>query len=210
MEKIQFRALKFIYDDTDSTYEELLTKSKLPTLKIRRIRTIAIETFKIGNKTSPLCLHDLITIKQSNFSFRYQNTASIPSTRTVSSYINFRPLDCIFSILFVFCSLQKCQLSDMIDALIKRVSVTYKCLLSDSTEENKGQICANHMLQKSVLSDINDENVYQEIVALAIIGKIITTPFMTLVDSKTFATHILDKHFYQLQIDLKHWSKFPI
>jgi hypothetical protein len=36
MEKIQFRALKFIYDDTDSTYEELLTKSKLPTLKIRR------------------------------------------------------------------------------------------------------------------------------------------------------------------------------
>jgi hypothetical protein len=30
MEKIQSRALKFIYDDTDSTYEELLTKSKLP------------------------------------------------------------------------------------------------------------------------------------------------------------------------------------
>ena len=82
MEKIQFRALKFIYDDTDSTYEELLTKSKLPTLKIRQIRTIAIETFKIVNKTSPLYLHDLITIKQNKYSFRYQNTASIPSTRT--------------------------------------------------------------------------------------------------------------------------------
>jgi hypothetical protein len=68
--------------DTDSTYEELLTKSKLPTLKIRRIRTIAIETFKIVNITSPLYLHDLITIKQSKYSFRYQNTASIPSTRT--------------------------------------------------------------------------------------------------------------------------------
>jgi hypothetical protein len=61
MGKMQSRGLKFIYDDTDSTYEELLTKSKLPTLKIRRIRTIAIETFKIGNKTSPLYLHDLIT-----------------------------------------------------------------------------------------------------------------------------------------------------
>jgi hypothetical protein len=38
---------------------------------------------------------------------------------------------------------------------------------------------------------------------IAIIGKIITTPFMKLVDSKTFATHILDlnKHFHQLQID---------
>jgi hypothetical protein len=42
------------------------------------------------------------------------------------------------------------------------------------------------------LSDLKDENIYQEIVALAIIGKIITTPFMKLVDSKTFATHILD------------------
>ena len=84
MEKMQSRGLKFIYDDTDSTCEELLTKSKLPTSKIRRIRTIAIETFKIVNekkKTSPLYLHDLITIKQSKYSFRYQNTASI-STRT--------------------------------------------------------------------------------------------------------------------------------
>ena len=79
-------------------------------------------------------------------------------------------------------------------------------MLSDSTEENKGQMYAYLMLQKSVLSDINDENVYQEIVALAIIEKIITTPFMKLVDSKTFATHILGKHFHQLQIDLKHWS----
>ena len=42
MEKIQSRGLQFIYDDTDSTYEELLTKSKLPTLKIRRIRTTVL------------------------------------------------------------------------------------------------------------------------------------------------------------------------
>jgi hypothetical protein len=68
-----------------------------------------------------------------------------------------------------------------------------------------------NMLQRSVLSDLKDENIYQEIVALAIIGNIITTPFMKLVDSKTFATHILDlnKHFHQLQIDLKHWSSTP-
>ena len=38
--------------------------------------------YKIVNKTSPLYLHSLITIKQSKYSFRYQNTASIPSTRT--------------------------------------------------------------------------------------------------------------------------------
>ena len=53
MEKIQERALKFIYYENHSTYEELLAKSKLPSLKIRRIRTIAIETFTIINKENP-------------------------------------------------------------------------------------------------------------------------------------------------------------
>jgi hypothetical protein len=43
MEKIQERALKFIYNENHSTYEELLAKSSLPSLIIRRIRTIAIE-----------------------------------------------------------------------------------------------------------------------------------------------------------------------
>jgi hypothetical protein len=68
LEKIQERALKFIYEDQNSTYEELLEKSKLPSLKVRRIRTIAIETFKIINKQSPLYLHDLVQIKQNKYS----------------------------------------------------------------------------------------------------------------------------------------------
>jgi hypothetical protein len=78
MEKIQERALKFIYEDQNSTYEELLEKSKLPSLKVRRIRIIAIETFKIINKQTPLYLHDLFQIKQNKYSFRYQNTAHLP------------------------------------------------------------------------------------------------------------------------------------
>jgi len=44
-EKIQERALRFIYEDYENTYENLLKKSKLPSLKIRRLRTIAVETF---------------------------------------------------------------------------------------------------------------------------------------------------------------------
>jgi hypothetical protein len=45
MEKIHesaARALTYIYNENHSTYEELLAKLKLPSLKIRRIRTIAI------------------------------------------------------------------------------------------------------------------------------------------------------------------------
>jgi hypothetical protein len=48
MEKIQERALRFIYDNYNSAYENLLEKSKLPSLKIRRLKTIAVETFKIS------------------------------------------------------------------------------------------------------------------------------------------------------------------
>jgi hypothetical protein len=44
-------------------YEDLLQKFKLPSLKIRRIRTIAIETFKIIHRKSPQYLHDLVDIK---------------------------------------------------------------------------------------------------------------------------------------------------
>jgi hypothetical protein len=43
--------------ENHSTYEELLAKSILPSLKIRRIRSIAIETFKIINKETPQYLH---------------------------------------------------------------------------------------------------------------------------------------------------------
>jgi hypothetical protein len=88
MEKIQERALKFIYEDQNSTYEELLEKSKLPSLKVRRIRIIAIETFKIINKQTPLYLHDLFQIKQNKYSFRYQNTAHLPRVKTTRYGLN--------------------------------------------------------------------------------------------------------------------------
>jgi hypothetical protein len=45
MEKIQERALRFIYNDYVLNYEELLEKSKMPSLKVRRLRSIAIEKF---------------------------------------------------------------------------------------------------------------------------------------------------------------------
>jgi hypothetical protein len=46
------RALRFIYNDYVLNYEELLEKSKMPSLKVRRLRRIAIETFKIIHKES--------------------------------------------------------------------------------------------------------------------------------------------------------------
>ena len=85
VEKIQERALRFIYEDYSITYEELLCKSKIPSLKIRRLRTVVLEVFKIINRECPVYLQDLITIKKFillEYSFRYQNKAAIPRIRT--------------------------------------------------------------------------------------------------------------------------------
>ena len=62
IEKIQERALRFVYDDYNSLYTELLSKACLPILETRRIRTMAIETFKILNGLAPPVLSDLLII----------------------------------------------------------------------------------------------------------------------------------------------------
>jgi hypothetical protein len=79
MEKIQERALRFIYN---SSYENLHEKSKLSSLKFRRLQIIGVETFKIiHKKNSPSYLHDLINIKLQNYHFRSQETAVLPRVR---------------------------------------------------------------------------------------------------------------------------------
>ena len=40
MERIQFRALKYIYNDFSTSYEELLARANLPTLELHRKREI--------------------------------------------------------------------------------------------------------------------------------------------------------------------------
>ena len=52
IEKIQERALRYVYCDYTSSYDELLEKPKMPTSHRRQISGMALETFKI--------LHDLL------------------------------------------------------------------------------------------------------------------------------------------------------
>jgi hypothetical protein len=75
---------RFIYEDYESTYDELLEKAKVPSLKVRRMRTMAIECFKILNKLSPSCLHDLVVFKDCKYNFRYSNIVDNTSHRNSS------------------------------------------------------------------------------------------------------------------------------
>jgi hypothetical protein len=43
---------------------------------------MAIECFKILNKLSPPCLHDLVVFKDCKYNFRYSNIVDIPRVQT--------------------------------------------------------------------------------------------------------------------------------
>lgn len=80
IEKLQERALGFVYDDHVSTYDELLLRANVPSL--RRLRTMALETYKILHNLSPPCLTDLLNFINSKYNFRYTNILQVPAVRT--------------------------------------------------------------------------------------------------------------------------------
>ena len=63
-----------MHNDQNSDNDQLLERSQLPSLKIRRLRFLAMHTFKILNKKSPVYLHDSVNYKNYFNFFRYENT----------------------------------------------------------------------------------------------------------------------------------------
>ena len=58
IEKIQFRALRFVFSDYVTPYEALLLRANMPSLEVRRLRVIALEVFKATDDLSPGQLHE--------------------------------------------------------------------------------------------------------------------------------------------------------
>ncbi len=61
LERVQFRALKFVYGDFTSTYTELIQVSGMSYLYHQRIRLLASEMYKLYNEQGPKYLR--ITMK---------------------------------------------------------------------------------------------------------------------------------------------------
>ena len=59
MEKIQERALRLLTNETECTYEHLLSIVNKPSLEIRRQRTLATEVFKTINNLNPDYMKDI-------------------------------------------------------------------------------------------------------------------------------------------------------
>ena len=81
IENIQKRTLRFLLNDYDSDCKTLLEKSKKCSMEIRRIRTLALETFKSLNKLNPHFMKDLFN-KRNTFE-RRKNNLEIPRRNTI-------------------------------------------------------------------------------------------------------------------------------
>ena len=70
MEKIQERALRFVYNDSLSSYATLLQHAKKPSLYLSRLRKLSLEVHKILTHQSPSFLNDLFVMKDSAYNLR--------------------------------------------------------------------------------------------------------------------------------------------
>ena len=63
---IHKRALRFVYSDFDSTFEELLIKDNSVTIHQRNIQLVAIEMFKVVKGLGPPIMKELIDFDTTN------------------------------------------------------------------------------------------------------------------------------------------------
>ena len=70
-EKIQERALRFLYNDHVSSY--VLLKSQRCTMYVSRLRSLSLEIFKTLNDLNPSFMKDIFQIRASNYSSRNPN-----------------------------------------------------------------------------------------------------------------------------------------
>ena len=73
IEKIQERALRFLFNDHCTSYSDLLLKSELCIMHVSRLRVLCIEVFKTLKNIKPSFMHDIFKIKSSIFSQRNPN-----------------------------------------------------------------------------------------------------------------------------------------
>ena len=60
---LQKRALRFLLNNYDSTYEDLLEKSGYPNMNLRRQRTLCIEIYETLNKLNPGYINDIFKLR---------------------------------------------------------------------------------------------------------------------------------------------------
>ncbi len=73
-----------VYEDYESSYDELFLKSKLAILDVQRYRFIATEVYKAVNKHSPIYIQELFEIKDLVYNLRDRIRTKVPKCSSVT------------------------------------------------------------------------------------------------------------------------------
>ena len=73
IEKLQERALRFLYNDHTSSYNDLLLRSSKCTMHVARQRLLCIEIFKTLNHLNPPFMQSIFELRSSTYSLRNAN-----------------------------------------------------------------------------------------------------------------------------------------
>ena len=80
IENLQKRALHFLYDDFDASYEDLLSKGGKSKMNVRRLRTLCVEIYKTLNNLNPSFMNNIFKLKINSREVRdkYKLNLAIP------------------------------------------------------------------------------------------------------------------------------------
>lgn len=84
MEKIQERALRFLFNDKISSYEDLLKRCDSTTLHLKRLKSICTEVFKSLNNLNPTFMNEMFVTKETPYNLRDQNILDPPKFKKIT------------------------------------------------------------------------------------------------------------------------------
>jgi len=83
IEKVQERALRFLTNDQNSSYKEMLSRINGSTMLVTRLREIVIEVFKCVNRLNPEFLNQLFNVKENKYLLRDPCILAVPKFKRV-------------------------------------------------------------------------------------------------------------------------------
>ena len=85
-EDLQEKALRFLYNNCQLSYEELLDKANSSTMNVKRLRFLCVEIYKTINNLNPSFMKQIFELRETNRNVRekYRLNLNIPNYNEVT------------------------------------------------------------------------------------------------------------------------------
>lgn len=83
LEKLQERALRFVFNDHQSSYEALLSRGNFLSLAMHRLKLLAIEVYKCVHKLNPEYMNNLFQLRNIEYKLRDPSRLEQPTFQSI-------------------------------------------------------------------------------------------------------------------------------